>query len=1124
MPRSKRPRRTGTQSFLNRLRGEGRTLQVLKLARTASATGHLETISWALRNLRIDGPLSSLQPRRLSQLHALPGLEALPIQSELAWAEGAIKLHARHLNAAFEYRDRVEERLVAGDGDCALQILDDWERDVGPSLCLMSVRIAVLQVSRGLEAQKDEVARIKTAGVPANLNFFAYWWSVRAEDGSSWRNFARDFERRLKLWDVSAALRAHIGFQVLGTIPATGDEALLLSASLHGSALDLYEAFLATARTCIVESRPSRDSFSSCAKSLMQKIEDPRLFKLAFLTGEFNRADSIGLAPTTMRDAALGLNGSPQSGPPLDVAELFHFAPERPVTTSRSNLPDRIQRALEELRSPGGVDRGTADLQKLGAMFDHLPLGAWLAHSPSFQLTESLDPRQASHLFASTKWFEPETLGALTHVQREAIINIRREIFPDTPSWLWNEVITGYRTCVDVLDRFSPQAAAELLLAETVRDDNPRSILAAIFALNRVAQGPTRTSMRAEIGALLATEGLQAALVKTTDYLLQRPEFASWLPLADLAAAVQRGDLPTTLIDVPIILDFAAKNANPALAPLRTYAAEDFLLASRAAHPAELCRTIDPPSATQRQIYFFGEVCTPSGLRTSTMFNNERELEADRLAVCRWLASTSLEDPERYEDEARELVRSRHIQLGVQALQGSKLSIDRTGLRRWAERTVAEDFQRYMDLLEQGIFTPDQAFREQVYAAVEAGVDTQSLNIPDNEAATLFAHLTSELMREFALHPEHGLDAYLSLRIRHGTLSGHMRGPAEREHLVTRRDATGRYHENDYWTERLADEIEHDNLELIEDALLALSRRLDELISNITQNLIQVRREEKPQGMLTTDPSPATIALMIAETRSGQNFDDFFFRCEETFWAFIGQCAPRIRECLSELKSEADRIFDGTEDAVRSVAAEGAGSLKDALLRARASVLGAIDAIGDWLTPPTTPDSIHLPVEDLVRVSLSVICGFYRDFEPKVTYDIRDLPNFSGVVRLFSDIFFILFENVLKYSGNPINPSIYIHAWIDEDQMRFRVENSVETVTKDDLTRIANAKERIANGSFRRAVRGEGGTGLPKLAKVIGLGSGGGTLEFEITENDKKFAVDFSLRLLELTQDGNDQR
>jgi len=53
-------------------------------------------------------------------------------------------------------------------------------------------------------------------------------------------------------------------------------------------------------------------------------------------------------------------------------------------------------------------------------------------------------------------------------------------------------------------------------------------------------------------------------------------------------------------------------------------------------------------------------------------------------------------------------------------------------------------------------------------------------------------------MHEFALHPEHGLDAYLSLRIRHGTLSGHLRGPVEREHLVIRRDAAGRYRPSDY--------------------------------------------------------------------------------------------------------------------------------------------------------------------------------------------------------------------------------------------------------------------------------------------------------------------------------------
>jgi hypothetical protein len=112
----------------------------------------------------------------------------------------------------------------------------------------------------------------------------------------------------------------------------------------------------------------------------------------------------------------------------------------------------------------------------------------------------------------------------------------------------------------------------------------------------------------------------------------------------------------------------------------------------------------------------------------------------------------------------------------------------------------------------------------------------------------------------------------------------------------------------------------------------------------------------------------------------------------------------------------------------------------------------------------------------------------------------------------------------LKYSGNPVDPSIFIRAWEEGEQLWLRVENSVENADDAAIARIDSAKERIENGSFRRMVRGEGGTGLPKLAKVIGLGSGGGKLSFGLIDEDTRFALNFSLPSIEIAQFGEEQK
>ncbi len=210
-------------------------------------------------------------------------------------------------------------------------------------------------------------------------------------------------------------------------------------------------------------------------------------------------------------------------------------------------------------------------------------------------------------------------------------------------------------------------------------------------------------------------------------------------------------------------------------------------------------------------------------------------------------------------------------------------------------------------------------------------------------------------------------------------------------------------------------------------------------------------------------------------------------------------------------------LFDGTEQDIRGITDDGTAPLRDAILRARQAALAAIEKIKEWLAPPTTPASLTLGVEELIRVSLAVINGFYREFRPNITFNMGDLPTMQGVVRLFSDIFFIIFENVLKYSGNETDPDIQIEVEERDDHLWFRITNSVENVSADERARIAGARERIESGAFRTAVRGEGGTGLPKLAKVIGFGSGGGTIDFQLSEDGSEFAVEFTLRKIDVT-------
>lgn len=1110
MPR-KTTRRKPRAQRLNQVRGAGRGPEALLLARILSATGERSIIPWTVRNLRVAGAVSALRPHSPPALHSQPILPSLELGVELQWAVESLVTFAPQVLTGLRLQREISDHLIAGQGDQALAALDAMDEAIGLSLTSIATRLAVLQLHGGLEAQKDELARLRSSGVAQNVQFFAYWWSVRAEESSSWKNFARNFERRMAVWDISQELRTHIAFQVLRRLPPSGDEAKLISASHQGAAIDLYNAVLACAGTAIAEDRPTAGMFARSCSRLAEHIDDPRLRKLLKLHDPDAAALTLERAPTAWRDFGLGIEPEP-AAPPAGIGDLFARALPCLEPDARGTLSQRIRHALTEIASAGGLEAGRAELAKLGAMFDHLPMGNWISeHCGPGHPFPAVDPTRARWLFCLTGEVEPESLAWLDPVRYTRLVAQTGSAAP--LSWDWHRSLAGNLAPAMLAARLSPRASLELS-AMLELSDAPASRLSTLAdELDEHSGAPSELSLLCRLRGLERSAGVEAAIAFCVDRMLADASLAHWLPLAALARKIEDEEIPRSNIDVPVFLDFTARMHGAEFAPARTYAAEDFVLTVGATTPLGLAGTGKPEDANDRRRYFFGEVCVPATLRTSTLFTTQQELETDRIGLCLWLIDADPRQADRYEEEARELVRSRHIRQGLQALQGSKLALDIDNLRRWAERVVKEDYERYMDLLEQGIFTLDEAFHKSVYAALEAGsVAQKALEIPDNEAAALFARLCRTVLKEFALSPEHGLDAYLSLRIRHGTLSGHLRGPIEREHLITRKNSAGAYADNDYWIEHLAGELGFAELEWLDDALKAFSAGYDGLIAELTNEFIQIRSEDKPKGMISTIPSSTLITLMITDIAPGQSFDDFFVRSEEYFWTVVASSKEEIDRGIEAVTERMSTLFDRLDDAVRSVAPDGAGPLRDALIRAKGTALQGVASIAQWLSPPTTQGSLILTVEELVHVSLEVVKGFYPDFQPKVELDIAELPSFPGVLRLFSDIFFNIFENIVKYSGTPTDPVIKIAAWDGEDQIYFRVENSVAAIRPEDLARVERARAIIADGSFRHLVRGEGGTGLPKLAKVIGYGAGGGTLSFTLDEESKIFAVEFSLR------------
>src|SRR5690606_31050708 len=115
----------------------------------------------------------------------------------------------------------------------------------------------------------------------------------------------------------------------------------------------------------------------------------------------------------------------------------------------------------------------------------------------------------------------------------------------------------------------------------------------------------------------------------------------------------------------------------------------------------------------------------------------------------------------------------------------SKISMDEEPIRDWARKNLRGKFDRFRALTEAGMETVSDKYLLDMLDRLASGApDTKPYEIPDNEVSALFAEILDQLCRESSLNSRHGINSYLSSRIRHGTISGQLRRPSQEQHLL----------------------------------------------------------------------------------------------------------------------------------------------------------------------------------------------------------------------------------------------------------------------------------------------------------------------------------------------------
>jgi len=833
--------------------------------------------------------------------------------------------------------DRLSAAFLEEDYPEAASLLETAESQCGHSVWTLQLRIALTQLTQGFEAQKQFARNVREqARDGALVAYIAHYTSFRNESAVSTRYFADQYLRHLSANKLSRELEACARYHLLNEIPATERGIIdLFSVEARLSLIDHFEAFLAVAAVVSVDNhRVQPPSWLSSLRQLAEAIPAPRLQSIAFpatadpsFLSSFVRIDLVPFDNFLRGEYAAAATMSLElardvRGVHIDYDELAGCAlaagPSEPQEPIR-----RVPKALAATISKG--DQGPDEYAALRKIESNTAF-PWALKAMQTAIREVADEPSCDAFFLHNSYTTPPATLNPFHTYTFApdaalqYLESCRDAYGESLSV---QYVISQMTDVDP----PPDIAREIpLLAKADsafrRKDYPQAIDASSELELSGNSYFRQKAVRIRATGLLRAGHIEQCIHYITSVFVASRNLSVILPIADVVASTTE-EIRLSIADslsVPLLYDMYSRFVNKQHETTRRFAYEDFLDRHGVSRPSELTGRAKSFS-TDLFVYFLRYICVPEIMDVSPVFARSKDVEDERIAVCNILADLDPQHKDLYQGEIRDLLIRHSIQKGIRQVENSKIFVDEGGVRQAVLAKYRETYNRLKAFGPYGAQELSEVDRALTKATSGDTNDLLSLQVEKNEKNDILPTLLVGIRDEYVLGPDHGLDGYLSVRIRHGTFGAQLRSPLEATHLATQRDKdTGVYKSNEYWPIRVlttSDEIRVS----VGLALADLSRRFDELAADLVRNWIQIAREAASPGRFNFIIGAAHLRLAAAVIGDRDTLEDFI---DDTFGlprGMLRQNLENMRVLLSrDVMNDIDSILVSTHNACANMA------------------------------------------------------------------------------------------------------------------------------------------------------------------------------------------------------------
>ncbi|ABB73852.1 hypothetical protein SAMN05216403_101285 [Nitrosospira multiformis ATCC 25196] len=616
--------------------------------------------------------------------------------------------------------------------------------------------------------------------------------------------------------------------------------------------------------------------------------------------------------------------------------------------------------------------------------------------------------------------------------------------------------------------------------------------------------------------ALLKLDRISEAVDTTVAAYIENQNVPTLLPIKQVADALKEpADWPRS-ISTSLLFQLYTLYCGPEKIAQLRYSFELFQVNNRINEPSDLAERIEE-FGKPFVIAYLRNIWTPEIMRHTILYSGTREIEEARIKVCRILAELDPEGEVVYFDEIKERVKQQEIAKGTRLIEQSKVYVEIEAIKKSLKTKLEDSYIRYKSSSQTSVLKPEQSFAKNFITNLGAvfakensisvplalsKIQTLNLNLDmGSESDVQFEALFSEVTNEF-LRGDHGLNAYLSTTIRHGTLSNTLRKPVADERLITSREEGSKsYIRNQYWGHGEKGYSEYQaEWQLILDALDTFSSEFDSVIEYLKDELIQIRivHELKDSGenknaLFVYRSSQWERKFVQEQDKAFTNMDEFVNYYVDILWEKTDLNLRNVQYVLdTDIRARLMEPFVKLTNHLNRVPAPGINDLLNAVGRAKTNVQNQLGLVISWFKRSEVYDRQDCAADFPFHIALNMVKNTmfnatgWNGASVSLSRDTPLMPGrtLDGMVYVFH----VLLENAVLRSGLEMDElTVKAELSFSNGVFNARISNNLAPakVTQAERDKLSKLRDSLRSDESPRRAQREGRSGLHKIWRTI---------------------------------------